>query len=58
MKTFEEKLKAIKQAITERIELNDEIKAAGMPPHSDFWGQCIWEANKKLSDAYEDLGIK
>lgn len=44
----------LKSAITERINLNEEIKNAGMPPHSDFWHQSIYMADKKVKEALSD----
>lgn len=44
----------LKSAITERIHLNEEIKKAGTPPHSDFWHQSIYMADKKVKEALSD----
>ncbi|OAT56489.1 hypothetical protein M993_04822 [Obesumbacterium proteus ATCC 12841] len=34
--------------------MNEEIKNAGMPPHSDFWHQSIYMADKKVKEALSD----
>lgn len=47
----------LKSAITERIHLNEEIKKAGTPPHSDFWHQSIYMADKKVKEALSDTPV-
>jgi hypothetical protein len=46
------KLKDLESAVKERENLMDKIRTAGQPPHSDFWGQSIWLADKEVDDAY------
>ena len=40
---------ALKSAVTQQIELRAKIKNAGRPPHADFWGQSICEAEEKVN---------
>lgn len=35
----------------ELADLHAEIKAAGKPPHADYWHQSLYEAEKKVADA-------
>lgn len=41
----------LKAAVIERKNLSEEIRNAGRPPHSDFWHQSIYMADKKVDDA-------
>lgn len=41
----------LKDAVIERENLHEEIRKAGMPPHTDFWHQSIFMADKKVDDA-------
>ena len=42
---------SLKAAVIERKNLSEEIRNAGRPPHSDFWHQSIYMADKKVDDA-------
>ena len=44
----------LKSAVTQQIELREEIKKAGRPPHADFWVQSICEAEEKVKQALEE----
>ncbi|MFO4058059.1 hypothetical protein [Enterobacter asburiae] len=44
-------LSAVKDAVIARIKLHEEIRKAGRPPHTDFWHQSIYMADKKVDDA-------
>ncbi|ELO1247562.1 hNH endonuclease [Escherichia coli] len=44
----------LKSAVTQQIELREEIKKAGRPPHADFWVQSICEAEEKVKRALEE----
>ncbi|EQA2073145.1 hypothetical protein [Escherichia coli] len=41
----------MKSAVIERKNLSEEIRKAGRPPHTDFWHQSIYMADKKVDDA-------
>lgn len=41
----------LKQAVIERKNLSEEIRKAGRPPHTDFWHQSIYMADKNVDDA-------
>ncbi|MCK6742135.1 hypothetical protein L8S62_06720 [Enterobacter cloacae] len=41
----------LKAAVIERKSLSEEIRKAGRPPHTDFWHQSIYMADKKVDDA-------
>ncbi|MDT0535834.1 hypothetical protein RMR26_12510 [Enterobacter cloacae] len=41
----------LKSAVIERKNLSEEIRKAGRPPHTDFWHQSIYMADKKVDDA-------
>lgn len=44
-------LNAVKDAVIARIKLHEEIRNAGRPPHTDFWHQSIYMADKKVEDS-------
>ena len=52
------KLQSLRVAIKEFEVLLIEIKGKGTPPHADYWHQSIHEAEMKVKEAYEGLGIR
>lgn len=44
-------LREFHAAAEARAELSKKIKAAGMPPHADYWCQSIHYADKRVDDA-------
>lgn len=44
-------VQAVKDAVIARIKLHEEIRNAGRPPHTDFWHQSIYMADKKVEDS-------
>jgi hypothetical protein len=41
----------LKSALDAKAALVKRIKEAGMPPHSDFWDQSLWEADERIRKA-------
>ena len=41
----------LKSAVIERKNISEEIRKAGRPPHTDFWHQSIYMADKKIDAA-------
>ncbi|MBW7715597.1 hypothetical protein K1J35_23800 [Enterobacter kobei] len=44
-------LNEIKVAVMARMKLHEEIRNAGRPPHTDFWHQSIYMADKRVNDS-------
>lgn len=44
-------LNEIKVAVMARMKLYEEIRNAGRPPHTDFWHQSIYMADKRVDDS-------
>lgn len=44
-------LNEIKVAVMARMKLHEEIRNAGRPPHTDFWHQSIYMADKRVDDS-------
>lgn len=44
-------LNEIKAAVIARMKLHEEIRNAGRPPHTDFWHQSIYMADKMVDDS-------
>lgn len=38
------------------MDLRDEIRKAGIPPHTDYWHQSIHEAEERLREALARVG--
>lgn len=53
-----ELLKEVASAAKARRDLSAEIRAAGTPPHADYWHQSIHEADVRLDAALADLELK
>lgn len=44
-------LNEIKVAVIARMKLHEEIRNAVRPPHTDFWHQSIYMADKRVDDS-------
>lgn len=44
-------LNEIKAAVIARMKLHEVIRNAGRPPHTDFWHQSIYMADKRVDDS-------
>jgi hypothetical protein len=52
---LERAAKRLLDATKAKDDLFDQIRAAGVPPHTDFWSQSIDEAKQLVADAEEAL---
>lgn len=50
-----EKLKSLKLAVDNRVELHKKITSSGTPPHPDFWCQSISASDKQVFDIANEL---
>ena len=47
------KVERVVSASQELLKLFRKMEVAGMPPHTDFWHQTIWEYEQNLKSAIE-----
>ena len=47
------KVERVVAASQELLQFFRKIEGAGMPPHTDFWHQSIWEHEQNLKTAIE-----
>ncbi len=51
-------LQELEEAVKDMKKLHSKISEAGIPPHTDYWHQSIYEHELRIKNAYERLNIK